>query len=61
MRPTSPDRTPGGNVTSPPTIGVTDTFTDIGTFTGTARQRHLQSRPAPATYIFNGGAGFQHP
>ena len=48
--------TPGGTVTSPATIGVTDTFTQIGTFNGT-RDNDTFMQSGPGSYNFNGGAG----
>ena len=48
--------TPGGTVTSPTTIGVTDTFTQIGTFNGT-RDNDTFMQCGPGSYTFNGGAG----
>ena len=47
---------PGGTVISPQNIGVTDTFTDIGTFNGTAYNDTF-SQDGPGSYTFNGGLG----
>src|SRR5262249_25141888 len=48
--------TPGGTVTSPASIGVTDTFAGIGTFTGT-RDNAMFVQAGPGSYTVNGGAG----
>ena len=48
--------TPGGTVTSPVTIGVTDTFTGIGTFNGT-RDNDSFIQAGPGSYTFNGEGG----
>ncbi len=49
----------GGTVTSPNTIGVTDTFTNIGTFIGTQdNDTFMQSGPSPSPqYVFEGRGG----
>ncbi len=47
---------PGGSVSSSLNIGVSDTFTDMGTFNGTA-YGDMFSQVGPGTYTFHGGLG----
>ena len=45
-----------GSVTSTPSVGVADTFTNIATFNGTAGPDTF-AQSGPGAYTFNGGAG----